>query len=69
MRPLRLGPNQIPRFYRGGARIAAENKRRQVAMLRELVWRQAAEIDTLRDRLSRYEDANGVKRRRAAAIH
>jgi hypothetical protein len=51
--------------YGGGARIAARNKRREIEMLYELVWRQQSEIDTLRGQL---EEANGARRPRKPAI-
>jgi 5-methylcytosine-specific restriction endonuclease McrA len=53
--------------YGGGSRIAARNKRREIEMLYELVWKQQAEIDALRERLAVYEE-NGAKRRRTPAI-
>jgi 5-methylcytosine-specific restriction endonuclease McrA len=54
--------------FSGGAALAAESRRREQAKLYDLIWRQQSEIDSLRARLARYEDANGARRARKPAI-
>jgi 5-methylcytosine-specific restriction endonuclease McrA len=45
--------------YGGGARVAADNRRRQIVQLEQLVEQQAQQITELLAKLAAYDDANG----------
>jgi hypothetical protein len=45
--------------YGGGAQVAADNRRQQIAYLQQLVEEQQQQIDRLLEKVARYEEANG----------
>jgi 5-methylcytosine-specific restriction endonuclease McrA len=45
--------------YGGGARVQADNRRRQIAQLEQLVKQQGQQITELLAKLAAYEDASG----------
>jgi hypothetical protein len=45
--------------YGGGSRVAADNRRQQIAYLEQLVEEQQQQIDRLLEKVARYEEANG----------
>jgi hypothetical protein len=51
--------------YGGGGRVAADNRRQQIAYLQQLVEDQEQQIAQMAERLARYEDAEGVQGRPA----
>jgi 5-methylcytosine-specific restriction endonuclease McrA len=51
--------------YGGGARVAADNRRQQIAYLEQLVDEHQQEIARLAERLAYYEDRGGLRRQRA----
>jgi 5-methylcytosine-specific restriction endonuclease McrA len=53
--------------YGGGARVAADNRRQQIAYLQQLVEEQQQQIAEMAERLARYE--GGAAKRPAPAIH
>jgi 5-methylcytosine-specific restriction endonuclease McrA len=53
--------------YGDGSRIAADNRRRQIAYLQQLIEEQQQQIAEMAERLARYE--GGAAKRPAPAIH
>ena len=51
--------------YGDGSRVAADNRRQQIAYLQQLVEEQQQQIAQMAERLARYEDAEGVQGRPA----
>jgi 5-methylcytosine-specific restriction endonuclease McrA len=45
--------------YGGGSRVAADNRRQQIAYLQQLVEEQQQQIDRLLEKVARDEEANG----------
>jgi 5-methylcytosine-specific restriction endonuclease McrA len=45
--------------YGDGSRVAADNRRQQIAYLQQLVEEQRQQIAQMAERLARYEDADG----------
>jgi hypothetical protein len=52
--------------YGDGARVAADNRRQQIAYLQQLVENQQQQIDRLPEKVARYENGESAKPRAPA---